>query len=217
MVSLSHPSHNLSQIAKMPIGERDARLLEIREELFGPVFNNATNCPQCKKKMEWEMTVDAIRLKPNLSPINAELYSLEYDGNLIQFRLPNTTDIMEVMALEKGVSKEEVLLKKCIAPGSLPTAYSDKMPEAFENAFAQKMEEYDPQSDIKMAILCPVCGHNWDMIFDIMSYLWSEIEDWATHLLQDIFLLAKNFGWSENDILEMGSFRRGLYLKMLYG
>lgn len=217
LISLTHPAFDFSRVAAMPIGERDAHLLTIRENLFGPVFNNTADCPKCRQKVEWETTVDAIRVLPPPSSMNGGLYSLEYDGNLIQFRLPNSADIMEVMALEKGISKEEVLLRRCIEPGSLPAAYSNEMPEALENVLVQEMEACDPQSDIMMAISCPECRHNWDMTFDIMSYLWAEIEDLATHLLQDIFLLAKNFGWSEKDILEMGSFRRSLYLKMLYG
>lgn len=213
LVSLSHTAHDLSQIAAMPIGERDAHLLELREELFGPVLNNTTNCPQCKQKMEWEMTVDELKVLP--SPAIQLDNSLEYDGNLIRFRLPNSTDIMEVTALGKGISKEEALLRKCIEQGSLPPPLSHEMPEALKYALVHKMEACDPQSDITMAISCPECGYTWNMTFDIMSYLWAEIDEWATNLIQDVYVLAKNFGWSENDILEMGSFRRNLYINML--
>jgi hypothetical protein len=164
--------------------------------------------------MDWEMTVDTLRVLP--SPDNQLYNSLEYDGNLIKFRLPNSTDLMEVMALGRGTSQEDALLRKCIEPDSLPAPLYHEMPEALKNALIQKMEACDPQSDITMAISCPECGHIWDMTFDIMSYLWAEIDDWATNLVQDVYLLAKNFGWSENDILEMGSFRRSLYIKMLY-
>lgn len=214
LVSLSHPAHDLSQIAAMPIGERDTHLLGIREEMFGAILNNTTNCPQCKQKVEWEMTVDDLKVLPR--SVNQLDNSLEYDGNLIKFRLPNSTDLMEVMALGKGTSQEDALLRKCIEPDSLPAPLYHEMPEALKNALIQKMEACDPQSDITMAISCPECGHIWDMTFDIMSYLWAEIDDWATNLIQDVYLLAKNFGWSENDILEMGSFRRRLYINMLY-
>jgi hypothetical protein len=212
LVSLWHPDLDISQIAAMPIGERDARLLEIREELFGSVLNNATNCPQCKQKVEWEMPIDVLWVLP--SPDNLD-NSLEFDGTLIKFRVPNSADIMEILALEKGISKEEALLSRCIELGSLPLPLSHEMPEALKNALLQKMEACDPQSDITMAISCPECGHNWDMTFDIMTYLWAEINDWATNLIQDVYLLAKNFCWSENDILGMGSFRRSLYVNML--
>lgn len=217
LVYLANPTFDFGRVASMPIGERDAQLLAIRENLFGPVFDNTTNCPKCKQKVEWETTVDAVRMPPKPDSMNGGLHSLEYNGNHIQFRLPNSTDILEVLSLKKGISKEKVLLRRCIEPSSLPADYANELPEALENALVQKMEACDPQADIIMAILCPECGHNWDITFDIVSYLWAEIDDWATHLIQDVFGLAKNFGWSENDILEMGSFRRSLYLKMLYG
>jgi ssDNA-binding Zn-finger/Zn-ribbon topoisomerase 1 len=214
LVSLSHPAYDFSQIAVMPIGERDAHLFAIREKWFGTIFINTANCPKCKQKMEWEMTVDDVKVLPN--PANQMDNSLEYDGNLIKFRLPNSNDIMEVMALEEGISKEDVLLSKCIEPESLPVPFQE-MPLALKNALLQKMEACDPQSDVTLAISCPECGHK--LGHELRHHevtCGPSIDDWATNMVQDVYLLAKNFGWSENDILEMGSFRRSLYINMLY-
>ncbi|WP_158860385.1 T4 family baseplate hub assembly chaperone [Lunatibacter salilacus] len=216
LVSLWHPTYDFSQVAAMPIGERDLHLLEIRKNLFGDILNNTAHCPECKQKLEWEMTIDAIR---TVSPQNVDIQkgqSLEYDGNLIQFRLPNSSDIMEIMALGNGTSNDEVLLRRCIEADSLPPTYSHEIPDALRNAIIEKMEASDPQADMMVAISCPECGQNWNATFDIISYLWAEIDDWANNLVQDVYLLAKNFGWSENDILEMGTFRRNLYINLLY-
>jgi hypothetical protein len=216
LVSLSHPAYEINQIAAMPIGKRDVHLLEIREKFFGPIFESTADCPKCSQKTEWEMNIDTLMALPSSSLDNQLSHSLEYNGNHIKFRLPNSTDIIEVMAPGKGISKEEELLRRCIEPDSLPSAFSHELPEDLISAIAQKIEVLDPQADMTIAISCPECGHNWEMTFDIMSYLWAELDDWATNLMHDIYLLAKNFGWSENDILEMGSFRRGLYIKMVY-
>jgi len=53
------------------------------------------------------------------------------------------------------------------------------------------------------------------MTFDILTYLWSEIEDWAQRLLLEVHTLALAYGWSERDILAMSPRRRRLYLEMV--
>lgn len=200
----------------MPIGERDACLLDIREKLFGPVFLNTTNCPECGQKMEWEMPVESIKLQPAGTGREQKPIELGYNGYQVSFRLPNSTDILEIMALGDSGFHEEALLKKCIDVSTLPTPLSEDLPEDLKSAILQKMEEHDPQADITMKIQCPECGHNWDVTFDIMQYLWAEIDDWAVRLVQDIYLLASNFGWPEKDILDMSRFRRNLYINMIY-
>ncbi len=53
------------------------------------------------------------------------------------------------------------------------------------------------------------------MPFDILSYLWTEIEDWAQRLLVDVHTLAVSYGWSERDILALSPRRRRMYLELL--
>jgi hypothetical protein len=52
------------------------------------------------------------------------------------------------------------------------------------------------------------------MVFDVVSYLWGEIEDWAERLLRDVHSLAAAYGWSERDIVGMSALRRRLYLEL---
>jgi hypothetical protein len=53
------------------------------------------------------------------------------------------------------------------------------------------------------------------MAFDIISFFWKEIDHWVKHLLLDVHVLAKAYGWSENDILEISPWRRRIYLEMI--
>jgi len=62
---------------------------------------------------------------------------------------------------------------------------------------------------------CPKCSHEWEMSFDICSYLWREVDNLAKRALREVAMLAAAFGWSESDILRMSPRRRRLYLEMI--
>ncbi len=77
------------------------------------------------------------------------------------------------------------------------------------------MAEQDPLAVIQMSLTCSACAHNWPLTFDIISYLWIEIDRWARHTLREVAQMAYAFGWSESDILALSPHRRKLYLKMI--
>jgi hypothetical protein len=89
------------------------------------------------------------------------------------------------------------------------------LPDIILDKLDQRMAEEDPQADISMMLTCPKCSHAWEMPFDIISYLWIEIDNWAKHILHEVAMLASAFGWSESDILNMSPRRRMLYLQMI--
>ena len=91
----------------------------------------------------------------------------------------------------------------------------DDLPAHVVQALNERMEELDPHAVIHMNISCPGCEHNWDVLFDIANFLWTEVNDWAERMLQMIHRLAKGYGWSEHEILKLSPVRRQLYLGML--
>ncbi|GGA88721.1 T4 family baseplate hub assembly chaperone [Puia dinghuensis] len=206
---------DMDSIAELSIGERDARLLLLREWLFGTKLFNRINCPRCGEPAEWAIQTSDIRLQEPRADAMASVFELSRGELRLQFRLPNSHDLIRAASGE--LSDPRRLLAGCVltvngeekdlAPADLP----DEMWEALE----MQMEEQDPQADIRMMIGCPACGHQWETHFDIGVYLWAEVENWAHRILREVYLLARAFGWSEYDILTMTPKRRQLYLEML--
>lgn len=203
------PSH----IASLSIGERDARLLQLREWLFGSRLLNKTNCPQCNEPIEWENTLSDLRLQsPGMDEVRE--FTTSVDGFSIRFRLPNSQDIYQ--ATTQADSAASRLLRDCILELRHNEApYTDPLPDIVIDTLNQRMETEDPQANIDMRVNCPVCAHQWTVRFDILSYLWMEIDSWAHHIFQDVYVLARAFGWSEQDILRMSPQRRQRYLDMV--
>jgi hypothetical protein len=79
------------------------------------------------------------------------------------------------------------------------------------------MADADPQADVRLALDCPACGHNFLAAFDVAAYLWSEVNAWAYRLLGEVHSLASAYGWREEDILAMSPWRRRVYLEMVGG
>ena len=217
LLDLACPEMDESEITLFSIGERDARLFKIREWMFGSRFRNTIDCPQCGRAMEWEMNTEDFNLAVIPDKWAPEEYELNVNDFSIRFRLPNSQDISEILLPGTSNQESDHLLQNCILEIKQKNRkYSQKtLPEKVSKALASKIEELDPAADIRIGISCPDCSHKWEAPFDIMSYLWSEINNWAQRMLQDIYLLAKTFGWAERDILNMDATRRQLYVEMI--
>lgn len=211
------PEMESDDVAKLSIGERDARLLQLREWIFGPRFKNMADCPACSERMEWETNIEDILLLPvqNFEPVKE--FDLKVDEFNIRFRLPNSIDISNAIANSNEPSDPRKLLITCIleAQSNQENYKINDLPDKVMNALSRRIEELDTQADIRMKISCPNCSHQWEARFDIASYLWMEINSWAKRILRDVYTLARTIGWSEQEILSMSPKRRQMYLEML--
>lgn len=216
LLAVSCGTHDLSPIYRMSIGERDARLLQLRIWMFGSRMKNMATCPVCKQLTEWETNTHELQLQSFPTEPAERIFSITMDGYAVRFRLPANAD-MAIAIADKTFRSEEAILTNCIleVKHEEQLITNEKLPAAVRTAIEKKMSEEDPQADIRMQISCPSCTHTWETRFDIMSYLWTEISNWAKRMVRDIYLLARTFSWSEKDILAMTPQRRQLYLQMI--
>ena len=224
LLRVSTDAPDFNHPARLSIGERDARLLQLREWLFGTRLLNKALCPSCAETAEWEDDTRRLMLQPpepDNTPIPplAREFLLEEAGVSVRFRLPNSLNLHRALTNPIYRANPNQLLADCILRWESPTAGLpvDKWPDTLVDALNRRMADEDPQADIQMAVGCPACGHGWSVRFDIMEYLWAEIDNWARHLLQDVAVLARAFGWAEADILSMTPQRRQLYIDLIHG
>lgn len=210
-------SVDYAEVCRLSIGERDARLLLLRERLFGLKLKNIAPCPQCKVITEWEAKTEELHLQQLPSLLSDKKHILEQEGYLIQFRLPDSNDLIIAMFDKSRLVDQKKIMADCVYEVSHlgKKIHLDEVPNQMWSILDQKMSEEDPQADINILINCPACSHQWTAKFDIMSYLWAEINNWAQKIMQEIVYLARAFGWSEEKILNMSARRRQLYLQML--
>jgi Zn finger protein HypA/HybF involved in hydrogenase expression len=212
------PEQTPSSLAMLSIGERDEMLLCLREYLFGTKLKNTAACPKCADIVEWESNSRDMHLQPVPPlPANSVLEFVKDDLN-IKYRLPNSTDLLRVIRNANSyIADPNKLLTDCIVDiqhNSEAIQVTNLDAETLQ-ALEIQISNDDPQADIGMMLNCPACSNEWEAKFDILSYLWTEIDVWATHLLHEIYLLASAFGWAEKDILNMSPQRRTMYVKLI--
>ncbi len=213
LLCAAHPESR-EELAKLPVGERDARLLAVREALFGPRLESVVACPACGETLEFAVDVAEVTA-PRKDP-QPEPLEVEEGGTRVRFRLPDGRDLRALEGCDPRQGRR-LLLERCVidARRGASTVASGELPAELVAAVAEAMERADPQANVALALTCPECGHRWQSPFDAASYLWTETEAWARRTLAAVHALASVYGWSESEVLALGARRRQVYLDMI--
>jgi base plate protein len=216
LLAMARPERSADEWACVSIGERDRSLLQLREALFGSTLESIANCPECAERLEVNFSTREIGVSPAGLPAPDDDLVVEAEGYAVICRLPTSADLLEISTSFAADLRAEIL-NRCIKQVQVANDSIDpeKLPETVVSKVIDSMAKADPQADVQVAMACPACSHSWSLPFDILTYLWSEIEDWARRLLLEVHMLASVYGWSEWDILAMSSRRRRIYLDML--
>jgi hypothetical protein len=210
------PEKTAEEWARLSIGQRDAELLSFQEELFGPGLETVADCPECNERLEVGFTTTEIRVRSPQNHVRDDSERLELAGYEVQFRVPTSADLL-ALARNNPDDARGHLLRACIYFARYMGEPIDtaSLPEGLLTEVIEKMAEADPQANVRIALSCVRCSHEWSMPFDCLAYLWGEIDDWARRLLSEVHELASVYGWSESDIIAMSPRRRGLYLDLV--
>jgi hypothetical protein len=207
------PERDGGALARWNIGRRDRLLLNLRDTLFGPDIHCLTDCTRCGEPIELDFRIDDIRV-PHGEPGRA--YHAAADGYEVQFRLPDSTDLLALEG-ELPAQAERRLLARCVVDAWTKEGDVEAitLPDAVLSAVSREMSEADPQAEILLEVSCPACSSVSPAPFDIVSHLWAELDAWARRMLREVHALALVYGWSEAEILRMSPARRRTYLDLI--
>jgi hypothetical protein len=192
------------QAEDVSVGERDARLLDARVRTFGPLLAAVADCPACGERLDVELS--AGDLAGSAPPAPAEL-AVEVGGRAVRVRVPTASDLAAVAAARDVESGRAELLRRCLID-------REAVGTRAARAIAAALAEADPGARIDVALACPTCLHEWEIPFDIVSFLWAEIDACARRLLGEVHALARAYGWREADVLALSPRRRAAYLEL---
>ena len=215
LLAMACPESSFDELSVLSVGERDARLLTLREWTFGSELSGLLNCPACGKRLELAFHLADIRVTSEHKPTDA--HSLRLDNYEVRFRLPNSLDLAALADSESVAAGEKLLLKRCLLSARYQDAEvsAEELPVEVLDAIAVEMNDADPQANVQLQPACVQCGHRWQAAFDIEAFFWTEIRAWAERTLREVHTLAQAYGWREADILNMSPQRRQFYLEML--
>jgi hypothetical protein len=196
-------------VEQLPIGRRDALLLELRARLFGPEISCVADCPSCSEVLELRLPVAGLLAG---APSEAtDRGRVEIDGTAVEFRLPNSADLAAIADVPDAVDARRRLFDRCLL--ATPWPADDRT----IGMVAAEMSRLDPHADIQIALDCPSCRHHWTSALDILPILWAEVTVWAHRTLRQVHTLASAYGWTEREVLGLSARRRELYIDLVSG
>lgn len=208
LLALALPEAGVDRLLDLPVGERDGLLLQLRAAIFGPRLESLVTCPACGERVE--LTFDSAEIRASAPALPDAAATIDVGGRALRFRLPTSRDLLFATQHADPRAGRRALIGRCLID-----AAPESIDAAAERALADEIARRDPQADVRLALECPACGHAWEALFDIVSFLWSEVERWAVRLLHEVHLLASAYGWREADILALSPARRRVYLDLV--
>jgi hypothetical protein len=186
--------------------------LALRDGLFGPQLTCVADCPQCGERLELGFSVGD--LLGNSTPPPSEL-EIDSGTARLRFRLPTWIDLA---AVGGNSDPRKLLLQRCLLGMDAEGAgEAEPVPVALQEAVAAAMEAADPLAEMLIEIGCAGCARQFEARFDIVEYLWAEVDVRARRLLGEVHALASAYGWREEDVLALSPARRRVYLEMAVG
>jgi len=199
---------------ELSVGDREALLLRLRSLTLGERIDCLLECPACHEKMDLAVNSSELLLQSYENPTPSHRRSISAGGAQYEvcFRLPNGADQEAVtqLAARDVAAAARTLLVRCIE--SVDEHPVREVPEALASALSRLMAELDPQAQLMLALVCPACGHEFQSLFDVSTFVQREIEQARRRLYREVHLLASRYHWSEAEILGMSAEKRRMYI-----
>lgn len=211
LLALACPDLPRDALADVSIGERDAHLLSLREAAFGSDLTALVRCPSCGEALELAFATRDLRAAASAAP-----RAVEQDGYNVALRRLTSRDLAAAQVGDLS-DRREALLARCIVSAEKDGAPASaaQLPATVRDAVVQRVAEAEAQADMQLNVACAGCGHIFRAPFDIVSFLWTELEAWAARTLREVHVLASAYGWTEREVLSLGPLRRRQYLGMV--
>jgi hypothetical protein len=216
MLAVAMPDQATDELAQMTIGQRDRWLLRLRQITLGEQLVSVVQCPKCGEQLELAMDVRDFQATDPALTI-APALTLQLAEFAVQIHLPNSYDLAAVVGSADLATAYQRLLQRCILPidrAGEPIRL-DELPTAILTQLSEHLAAIDPQAEIILTPICPACEHSWPILFDIVTFFWTELSGQARRLMQEVYQLARLYGWREADILAMSPMRRQFYLDLV--
>jgi len=216
LLEAADPRRPRAELATLRLGERDRRLLQLRQEVFGDPIDAQADCPNCGQRLEIAATVSQFLVADIDGPAPSSVV-VEIGELVVEVRAANSRDFAAAVACGDVEKARRTLLERCVLQaGSGDDSVEPAMlPDEVAAEVSRVLSELDPQANILLDLRCPACDGEWQQPFDIGAFLWGEVAGRARRLLLDVHTLAWAYGWSEREVLALSDARRRFYLEQV--
>jgi hypothetical protein len=206
-------------LAALPLGGRQSRLLALHQETFGASLELAAGCPVCGEPLEVELRIEDLTAGGAGDEAAPEAAEIVEAGLRLVVRPLNGADLMAATSCAGAGEARRLLARRALLEASRDGVAigAGDLSDGELELLSRSLAEIDPQAEMLLDLACPACGHRWQALLDAAECLWSEVDAAARRLLREVHALARGYGWREADILSMSARRRRGYLEILTG
>jgi hypothetical protein len=190
------------------LAHRDAALLRLHLDRFGPELVGAVDCPACGDQLELRLAIADVL--PAALPEHA--LRVEHDGFDVQFRLPARDDLLAADD-ERGLAERCVVTARRVVDGAAVPASA--LPASVLAAMGDAMALTHPAAALHVAGACPACGAVSTASLDVGAFVAARVRVDALRLIDEVDALARAYGWTEDDVLAVPRSRRRRYLGLV--
>ncbi len=215
LLAVACPGPSRDELAELAVGERDARLLALYQQLFGAEMVAFTHCPGCGERFVLRLSVP--ELCQGLGGAAAVPGELADGGIELRFRPLDSRDLAAAVTAAAAGQARRLLAERSVVEarrGGTPIAPRE-LPEELIERLAERLAECDPGAEILLDVDCLECRHHFSAPLDAGEFLWTELSVLARRLVREVATLARVHAWSEAEILAMSHPRRRAYLEAL--
>ena len=198
-----------------------ARAAAAYARTFGPTAQALVDCTACGETLE--LTVDVGAMASAAPPQEAttvarasgdlRVRALTVDDLLAGAAAAGSGDVTDGAAFTDDAAA--VLLARttsdrgggAVEPGLLAAADL----EAVDGA----ARELAGVAAATVVTVCPACGSDVREPVDVVALLWERVSSRAAALLGEVATLARAYGWTEPEVLDLSDVRRAAYLAMV--
>jgi hypothetical protein len=197
------------QVRDLAVCDLDAIAATLQCSYYGNRVESFLACPRCGRGFDLSFDLTALlnsraeRGDPTIGgPDQNGVFSLR-DGR--RFRLPTGVDQLAVSNLEPTDAARE-LRSRCVLQGDF-----EDDPDVLETA----MEAAGPLLSRELLAPCPHCRMLQATQFQIQRYFLTALASERRFLNHEIHYLARGYGWSRAEILEMTREDRRLHVQLV--
>jgi hypothetical protein len=208
---LSACCHDPSErLATLGIGERDARLLDVYEHLFGPKLQAYAECPACGERLQYELGVLECKSSQQAADHDGGSLEFAFHGVVLRLRHLNSLDLSAASRCADPALARRLLAQRSVLCASRDGSAIDpaELPDDAVAAISSRLAQSTPRPELLIHLECAACGNAMRQLLAIEDFLWSKLSALCKRLLLDVDALARAYGWSEAEILSMSASRR---------
>ena len=100
-------------LVSLSVGQRDARLLDVRKWTFGSHLASFNECEKCQERLEFEFDVDDIRVTPGSECMDKK-HKVMCGGYELHFRLPTSLDLAAIAVCSYVPEARNLMVSRCV-------------------------------------------------------------------------------------------------------